>query len=56
LRRAFDQTMVDPEFRSDAVKMRLEIANMSGDQADAVARRMFKAPRAVIERAQSFTR
>jgi tripartite-type tricarboxylate transporter receptor subunit TctC len=52
LRRAFDQTMKDPEFLAEADKAQLEIAPVDGETLQAMVERMFKAPKDVVEAAR----
>ena len=50
LRRAFDATMKDKEFLADAIKLKLEIDPLTGEQVDAVIARVSKTTPAVAER------
>jgi tripartite-type tricarboxylate transporter receptor subunit TctC len=50
-RRAFDLTMKDPKFRSDADAMRLEIDAVSGEEIEVHVKRMFAMPKALIDKA-----
>ena len=52
LRRAFEQTMKDPEFLAEADKLSLEINMVDGAALQAMVERMFKAPPDVIETAR----
>jgi hypothetical protein len=52
LRRAFDQTMKDPEFLAEADKLQLEIAPVDGETVQGMVEQMFKAPPDVIEAAR----
>src|SRR6185295_10105209 len=50
LRRAFDATMADPEFRADAAKIQADLAPSSGEAVQALVARLYATPRPVIER------
>jgi tripartite-type tricarboxylate transporter receptor subunit TctC len=50
LRRAFDATMKDPEFLADAVKLKLEIDAITGEQAQELIGRVLKTPAPIAER------
>jgi tripartite-type tricarboxylate transporter receptor subunit TctC len=50
-RRAFDQTMKDPKFLSEAANMRLEIDAVSGAEIEAHVKRIFSMPKALIDKA-----
>jgi tripartite-type tricarboxylate transporter receptor subunit TctC len=50
LRRAFDATMADPEFRADAAKIQADIAPSTGEAVQALVARLYATPRPVIER------
>ncbi len=52
LRRAFEQTLKDPEFLSEADKLSLEINLVTGEALQAMVERMFKAPPAVVAAAR----
>jgi tripartite-type tricarboxylate transporter receptor subunit TctC len=54
LRRAFDATMKDPAFLADAAKIQAEVAPTSGEKVQALVRRSYQTPRAVIVRAKKF--
>ncbi len=53
LRTAFDETIVDPEFRADAVRLKLEIEPKSGKDLQRRVNEAFKAPSQVIERTKA---
>jgi tripartite-type tricarboxylate transporter receptor subunit TctC len=53
LRRAFADTMHDPEFLADAKKSKLEIDLVPGEEIDAILARIYKTPRPVVERAKA---
>jgi len=50
LRRAFDRTMNDPEFRADAAKLNLEVGPLPGAQIDVLLKRFYRSPPEVIKR------
>ncbi|MDB5650708.1 MAG: tripartite tricarboxylate transporter family receptor [Hyphomicrobiales bacterium] len=52
LRRAVAETMVDPEFVAEAIKLRLEINFVSGEAVAELVSSLHQLPPAVIERAQ----
>ncbi|MDB5651737.1 MAG: tripartite tricarboxylate transporter family receptor [Hyphomicrobiales bacterium] len=51
LRKAFDETMKDPEFLAEAAKTQLEIEPLTGAQIDAFLASAYTAPPAVVARA-----
>jgi tripartite-type tricarboxylate transporter receptor subunit TctC len=50
LRKAFDETMKDPQFMAEAEKAKMEIGYMSGSQVEGIVRDIVKARREIIER------
>jgi tripartite-type tricarboxylate transporter receptor subunit TctC len=50
LRRAFDQTMKDPEFLADAKKLSMEIDPLTGEQVQEVIARVMKTPEPIAAR------
>jgi tripartite-type tricarboxylate transporter receptor subunit TctC len=52
LRRAFDQSLKDPELLAEAEKAQLEIAPVDGEALQAMVEHMFQAPQDVIEAAR----
>ncbi len=50
LRRAFDATMKDPEFLSDAKKLSMEIDPITGEQAQELIARVLNTPQPVADR------
>ena len=52
LRKAFDDTMKDPEFLADGKTMQAEISPTSGAEAQALIARVYATPRDVVERAK----
>jgi tripartite-type tricarboxylate transporter receptor subunit TctC len=51
LRRAFDETMKDPEFLAEASKQNLEIAPVGGEEIDRFLDGVYATPRPLVERA-----
>jgi tripartite-type tricarboxylate transporter receptor subunit TctC len=49
LRRAFDETMVDPDFLADAAQMEREIHPIPGAELEALVKRQLAAPRSAID-------
>ena len=56
LRQAFDQTMIDREFLSDAEKERVEIAAVDGASINAALDRAYTAPTDVVERLRALAK
>ena len=54
LRKAFDDTMADPDLRADAQKRKLDLDPTSGAELQAVVEEIFKTPAAVVERVRPF--
>jgi tripartite-type tricarboxylate transporter receptor subunit TctC len=50
LRAAFDATMKDPDFIADAKKGKLDVAPESGERLDALIKRIYATPKAVVEK------
>jgi len=53
LRRAFDATMRDPEFLSEAARSKTDISPMSGEEAQKIAEMTINTPADVLERAKT---
>jgi tripartite-type tricarboxylate transporter receptor subunit TctC len=51
LRRAFDDTLKDPEFVAEAAKLQLEIEPLTGAQIDGLLAKAYGAPKAIVRRA-----
>ena len=51
LRKAFDDTMNDPEFRAEASKLRLDVNPISGSSIDALLKEIYETPKAVVAKA-----
>jgi|RhiMethySRZTD1v2_1073278.scaffolds.fasta_scaffold215794_2 tripartite-type tricarboxylate transporter receptor subunit TctC len=54
LRKGFDDTMNDPEFKADAEKRKLDLDPTSGKDLQQVVEDIFKTPPAVVERVKPF--
>jgi tripartite-type tricarboxylate transporter receptor subunit TctC len=52
LRKAFMDTMADPQFVAEAAKARLELAPMSGEDMQALVAKLYALPAAISERAK----
>jgi tripartite-type tricarboxylate transporter receptor subunit TctC len=50
LRRAFDATMADPEFRAEAGRVQADLAPSTGEDVQKLVARIYATPRPVIER------
>ena len=55
LRRAFDETMRDPEFLADGKMMQAEISPTSGEAAQALITKVYATPPSIVERAKRLT-
>jgi tripartite-type tricarboxylate transporter receptor subunit TctC len=51
LRRAFDETMKDPEFLADAKRLQMEVDPLRGEEVQALLQSAYRAPPAIIARA-----
>jgi tripartite-type tricarboxylate transporter receptor subunit TctC len=56
LRKAFAETMRDPEFLAEAVKSQLEITPVAGEEVDRLVKEIYRTPKAVADRAAAFIR
>jgi tripartite-type tricarboxylate transporter receptor subunit TctC len=52
LRKAFDETMADPQFLADANKLRIDVAPLSGVRVQQVVQELYDAPHEVVELAR----
>jgi tripartite-type tricarboxylate transporter receptor subunit TctC len=50
LRRAFDATMQDPEFRAEAERIQADLAPTAGEDVQKLVTRLYATPRLVVER------
>lgn len=55
LRRAFDATMKDPKFVADAEKGKWEITPVSGEEIEALMKRVYATPKAIVELTKKVT-
>jgi tripartite-type tricarboxylate transporter receptor subunit TctC len=53
LRKAFDDTMKDPQFLADAAKLRIDVAPLSGARVQEVVRNLYASPPAVVDLARA---
>jgi len=56
LRKAFLDTLADPEFLSEAEKLKLEITPVPGERVQDIVRDIYATPRAVVEKAAEYVR
>ena len=56
LRAAFDATMRDPQFLSDADKMRIDISPLPGGTVQELVGKLYATPKAVVEQARAAIR
>jgi tripartite-type tricarboxylate transporter receptor subunit TctC len=56
LRRAFDETMADPEFLAEAKQRVLDVNPLNGEGIDKLMTELYQTPREVIERAKTAIR
>jgi hypothetical protein len=56
LRAAFDATMRDPEFLSDAEKAKLEITPVTGADVEKLVRELHETPKEIADKAAQFIR
>lgn len=52
LRKAFDETMQDPEYRADAERQLLEVAPVTGTEISELLARVYASPDVVVQRAR----
>jgi hypothetical protein len=53
LRKAFDDTMQDPQFLADGEKLRIDIAPLSGARVQEVVRALYDSPPAIVDLARA---
>ena len=53
LRKAFDETVGDPQFLADAERMRISIAPLGGAQVQDLIRKLYATPKPFVDRAKS---
>lgn len=51
LRRAFDETLKDPEFLAEAKRLQMEIDPLKGEEVQALLQTAYRAPPALVARA-----
>jgi hypothetical protein len=56
LRKAFDDTMKDPDFLADAAKTQLEITPVTGVEVEKLVTELYQTPKAVADKAADFIR
>jgi tripartite-type tricarboxylate transporter receptor subunit TctC len=56
LRKAFVDTMKDPEFLSDAEKSQLEINPVAGDEVENLVKELYQTPKPLADKAADFIR
>jgi tripartite-type tricarboxylate transporter receptor subunit TctC len=56
LRRAFDDTMKDPEFLADATRTQLEITPVAGEEVEKLVTELYQTPKPVADKAAEFIR
>jgi tripartite-type tricarboxylate transporter receptor subunit TctC len=56
LRKAFDATMEDPQFRVDADKLRIDVSPQPGAEVQTMIEQFYAAPRTVVEQARRAVR
>jgi hypothetical protein len=56
LRKAFLDTMKDPEFLSDAEKSQLEINPVAGDEVEKLVKELYQTPKPLADKAADFIR
>ncbi len=49
LRKAFDDTMADPEFLADAMRLDLDVRPLKGEEADALIKRVYATPPDIVK-------
>ena len=54
LRKAFDDTMADPEFLADAMRLDLDVRPLKGEEADALIKRVYATPPDIVKLAAAF--
>jgi tripartite-type tricarboxylate transporter receptor subunit TctC len=53
LRKAFDETMVDPQFLADAEKVKISITPLSGAKVQSLIEKLYATPKTVVDRAKA---
>jgi hypothetical protein len=53
LRKAFDETVQDPQFLADAEKMKVSITPLSGVKVQELIEKLYTTPKEIVERAKA---
>jgi hypothetical protein len=56
LRAGFEATMRDPQYLSDAERMRIDISPLPGAKVQEIVQKLYATPREIIERARAAIR
>ena len=56
LRKAFDQTVVDPQFLADAEQLHISIAPLAGAKVQDIVQKLYATPKSVVEHAKQVIR
>jgi tripartite-type tricarboxylate transporter receptor subunit TctC len=56
LRKAFADTMKDPDFLADAEKAQLEITPVAGDEVEKLVKDLYQTPKPLADKAAEFIR
>lgn len=56
LRRAFNESMMDPEFLADAAARRMHVQLVKGEEIDAILRRIYSMPKSVVEHVEAIVK
>ena len=56
LRKAFDETMSDPQFLAEAGEVRIDIEPLSGAKVQALVQRLYQTPNDIVERSRKAIR
>jgi len=56
LRTSFDATMKDPQFQSDADKMRIDISPLPGTKVQEIVGKLHATPKDIVEKARAAIR
>jgi tripartite-type tricarboxylate transporter receptor subunit TctC len=56
LRKAFDDTMKDPNYLADAEKLRIDISPLPGTQVQQIVQKLHATPKDIVEKARAAIR
>jgi hypothetical protein len=56
LRKAFDETMKDPQYLADADKMRIDISPLPGARVQEIVLKLHATPKNIVEKARAAIR